>query len=698
MSKFLREHGEVTMMVMTSSHPMKQQAASHRPSTERLPRAGLSALLMAGLLAVTAAPLQAAPPEPTTPPAQSEPHTGSSMTQPAPEPKAPDTQAADAAQTQGPFYAITRFELRYLRNHPELPEAETLHEIEITLAQSDGRYIAPTDDTSTITVSLDGLASEQPKRYSAQAIQRILETLRDALVQRELMGVYVAPDPADLGPNGRDTRPEGRDTMRLVITVGRVTGLRTVAAGERIDTDQRINHPAHTKIRARSPFQPADSTDAEHGSLLRRDALDEYIYRLSRHPGRRVDTTLSAAEEPAGVTLDYLVTENKPWAVYAQLANTGTAQTDRLRQQFGFFHNQLTGNDDIFSIEYLTATFDETNAVRASYDAPLFDSEYWRWNVHGSWSEFTASDVGFFNDTFTGTTYDYGGEVVANVFQDDNLFIDVFGGARVLDVEVDNTIPGSDPGHEQFFLPHVGVALEKSAEWYSHRDRVELEWQTGDVLSVDEAELADLGRTSPDDQWVVLKWDMAHSVFLEPVLNREAWSDPSTPGTSTLAHEVSARFRGQHAFGSRLIPQLEQVAGGLYTVRGYPESAVAGDTVLIGNFEYRFHIPRVFEIEPTPRDLFGGPFRFAPQYVYGAPDWDLVPRAFVDVGYAISNSNNGSGSVPDETLVGTGIGFDLSYKRNLRLRVDWGWALKSLKNDEFDAGDERLHFAVTVLY
>ena len=42
--------------------------------------------------------------------------------------------------------------------------------------------------------------------------------------------------------------------------------------------------------------------------------------------------------------------------------------------------------------------------------------------------------------------------------------------------------------------------------------------------------------------------------------------------------EVALSVRGQYSFDDRLIPQNEDVAGGLYSVRGYEESETAGDT------------------------------------------------------------------------------------------------------------------------
>jgi len=179
-------------------------------------------------------------------------------------------------------------------------------------------------------------------------------------------------------------------------------------------------------------------------------------------------------------------------------------------------------------------------------------------------------------------------------------------------------------------------------------------------------------------------------------LIRAAWEDPSTPQSSTLAHELFVALRGQTSFGRRLIPQYEQVAGGLHTVRGYDESITAGDTVVIGTLEYRYHVPRAFGLEPEPRQLMGGPFRVARQQVYGPTDWDLILRAFVDAGHVVNHSGRGFGG-DSETLVGAGVGFELHVKRNLTLRLDWGFALHDVEPIT-RAGSSQVHFALTLLY
>ena len=63
----------------------------------------------------------------------------------------------------------------------------------------------------------------------------------------------------------------------------------------------------------------------ERADLLHKSVLDRYLFHKGRHPGRRVDASVAAAEEVGGVALDYMVTENQPLTLYFQASNTGTS-------------------------------------------------------------------------------------------------------------------------------------------------------------------------------------------------------------------------------------------------------------------------------------------------------------------------------------------------------------------------------------
>lgn len=594
----------------------------------------------------------------------------------------------------GPSYPVGPIVLHYVTQNPQHPSLDAVMAIEVGLGQTAGGFVAPREGVPSVTFRLADLAQQPSTPYYASAIQTILETIRDYFSQQEILGVYVAPDPFEIDESGRDLRPNGQTSLRVLITTGIVTELRTLASGHRIEAQERINNPLHARIRERSPIQPAAEADEKVQNLLRKNELDRYLFHLSRHPGRRVDASIAAAQAPGGVTLDYLITENNPFFLYAQVSNTGTKATERWREQFGFVHTQLTNNDDVLEFSYITAGFKDTNAVVASYEAPFTNNDRLRWRVYSLWSEFTATDVGFFDDDFTGESWELGGELIANIYQDRELFVDLFGGVRFLSAEVANPLVGE--GQESFLLPKVGLRLERTTETSSLTGSVGLEWQVGGITDVQSAQLTRLGRTLPDDDWAVLRWGLTHSFYLEPLLDRKAWQDPTTPESSTLAHEIAMSIKGQYAFDKRLIPNLEQPVGGLYTVRGYPESIVAADTAIIGSLEYRYHVPRAFEIESEPRQLFGKAFRAAPQYVYGHPDWDLILKAFVDVGQTVISDPLPFES--DETLIGAGIGLEAVFRRNVRLRLDWGFALQDIDSRDVNSGSNRLHVVVSLLF
>lgn len=596
-------------------------------------------------------------------------------------------ERARPRDADGAPFRVSEFELRFDRDHPGHPQLDELMNLEFELLQTSRGFVAPRPGFPTVRLTLEQIAAQPPRVFHASAILAISRELVREFNRRGLVGVFIAPDELDLR-TGADGRSTDEDPITLAIFTAIVTDVRSMASGERIDPDDRINNEKHRRIRERSPVR-ADSDDPER-SLVRRDQLDEYAMRLNRHPGRRVDVALAPGEDTGEAVVDYLVQESKPWSVYFQLSNTGTKQTGEWRQRFGFVHNQLTNRDDILTIDYITAGFEDSHLVTGSYEAPLFDLERWRWRVHGSWNDFTASDVGLADERFTGDGYSAGGDVIWNIYQDGTFFVDAVAGGRFQHISVENELTQVS-GDADLFLPRIGLEVESFQETSTLSGSVYVEAGLGE----DEDELQRLGRLFPDDDWIVLRWDTRYSFYLEPILNRRAWEDPSTPRSSTLAHELSFALRGQYAFDQRLIPNAQHVAGGLYSVRGYRESEVAGDSAVVASAEYRFHLPRVFAIEPEPRfEVFGRPFKVAPQQAYGRPDWDLIFRGFVDAARTINSDR--LDFEEDQTLVGAGVGAELLVYRNFSARADWGWAMTDGR--ETDSGDNRFHFVMTVLY
>ncbi len=632
---------------------------------------------------------------------------------PVPKPISPDAPPppppkAEQPEKDGPSYEITAFVLRYAREHPEQPPIEDLESLVVRLGVTPEEvYVAPRETLRIVELSMTELTAAQRsgRRFSVSAINAVGSRIVQELNRRDIIGVMVAPDASQIDLQSlADKRPAQVRTLNLDIWTREVKQVRTLGAGPRWERptadglspsqENRVNHPYHDRIRNNSPLLPGDGQFP--GDLLRKDLLDDYLFRLNRHAGRRVDVAVASGDQPGDIVLDYLVTDNRPWTAYAQLSNTGTEKTSEWRQRFGFIHNQLRNKDDTLSIDYITASFDSANAVVVNYDTPLRGSDFLRLKLFGSYSDYTASDVGFPGENFEGTTYTGGAELAFNVFQHRMTFVDVFGGAKYEHIEVDNQAV-SLTGDSDFFIPFFGARAERSTVRASTNAEVRIESNLAGVAgTASENDLNALGRLFVDREWTTLKWDVSQSFYLEPLIHGSAWSDPEAPEYKTrLAHEVALSFRGQHSFGDRLIPQEESTLGGLYTIRGYPESAVAGDSMTMFSAEYRFHLPRALGIrENQTTSLFGKPFHWRADQRYGRPDWDLVLKGFFDVG-RVTNSDRQSFE-RDESLSSVGFGVDFVFRRNVSVRFDWGFALEDAGTTK--SGDDRLHIVATLLF
>lgn len=606
-----------------------------------------------------------------------------------------EAPAATAVTADGPTLPVGAIELVYFTEVEGQPALSELADVPVTLGRTDSGLTAPRAGIPTVVRTVGDLALGGVDTFHTSGLQTVLVALRDALADRDLFAIYVVQDQAQITETGVDLRGGSTD-LRIIVVTSTPERVRTVARGERtgedgdIAVDEAINNPLHARIIENSPVQ------AGGNSVISRSALDDYVYFLGRHPGRRVDLAIAPGEEVGTVSLDYEITENRPLLMYAETSNTGTASTDHWRQRFGLVHSQLTDSDDVLSLDYTTAFFDDVHAVTASYARPLSADGRTRASVFGVYSRYDAEDVGVFAQDFTGENFSFSAEVSRNVYQDRELFVDVFAGLRYDDVSVEQTLFNLVlEDSAQYLTPYIGARLDRTTDWYSTRAQATLEWQA-DLLGNDATDIDGLGRTSPDEDWVLFRLAGSHSTYLEPLLNREAWEDPSTPESSTLAHELRFRTSAQWAFGQRLIPQSQIVAGGLTSVRGYPQSVVASDSALLVSAEYRFHVARAQSPEAEVGELFGQPFRFAPQFVYGVPDWDLVLKGFVDGG--LTDNSDALFFESGEELLSAGIGLEFQYRRNINVNLDWGFALSDLDQRNVDSGDDRLHLKATFLF
>jgi hemolysin activation/secretion protein len=605
--------------------------------------------------------------------------------------------AAQPEPSDGRFYPVDGLSIHYIDPNPQFPSPEEMAQTEIEFGRVVDGLVAPRADTPVMRVRVADLPQLGVQRLYGSAIRTINQQLVFEFNRRDFHAIVVAPLPEDIEKRtGRDLRPPGETRLRLGVYAGRVMDLRTFAAGERYENvDDKLDLPRHAWVRENSPIQPGTTED-----LVRKDRIDAYLARLNRYASRRVEAEISPARTAGGVNLDYIVAENKPWWAYVQYDDTGTEETTKYRQRFGFVHSQLTERDDIIQLDYITGDFDSVHAVVGSYEFPIQRGGRLRARIFGDWSDFDASVLGF-DDAFTSKQIDAGATLIANVFQFEDLFADLYVGGKYQEIEVDSFLSGIEEKAD-FALGILGTRVERVTASSTFYGDVSLEQN---FASVDHTTLANLGRQAADqsdleDDFEVLRWNLSLSAFPIHYIVPRSWRDPAYLDSTSYAHEVYLAFRGQDSLGNRLIPQQEQVIGGLYTVRGYPEATVVGDDVMIGTLEYRLHVPRLFAPSAKPVLLpVIGTFRTRPQYAYSFPDWDLILRAFADAGR--NDFSKQIATEQDDTLVGAGVGVEIQFKRYLRARVDWGFALHDADeggSNPVDAGDQEIHFSATLLY
>lgn len=642
-------------------------------------------------------------------------------------------QAFSADEVDGSLRLnVDQFTFAYGREHASAPSLATVSDLVVDLGRAeDGSIVG-----SAPTMIKVKLSDPFPvgTRISELALRKIFGAMVEAMNAKGVFGIVVLVSRDQVDPQSKeDLRPPGDRTLKLVVWCSEVAQVRSIAKGTRLPADAVISNPKHARIVAYSPMKPGSAE--QPGSILKKAPLDDYLRRLNRHPGRSVEAALSSTEDAGRVVLDYLVTEQKSWLAYAQVSNTGTAATAQLRERVGFVQNQLLNRDDIASIDYITSNISKANAVFGSYNYPILYPDRLRARAFGSWGDFNATTpeaalpagatVGPPAERFAGESWTAGLELIASPISLWRFAIDVTAGITMEHVEVKNKTLRLT-GKADLLTPYASLRFERTSEIWNVTGSIG--YETG-FKEIEEQQLVRLGRLDTQDTYDLVRGEFNASAYLEPIFfgisNTNAW------GRSTLAHEVTLQMRGQKVIGKdRLIPQKEQAIGGFFSARGYPESAVAGDNVYTMNAEYRFHVPRAMQpvserekekagpgkVSQEPAStLFGRPFNLRPPRVYARPDWDLIARTFVDVGFTEVNTGSATqrrGGENNYTLLSTGVGLELQMLRNVNLRADWGYVIQELKtgikstsggayipgSNDTKSGASRLHLLLTLVW
>ena len=302
-------------------------------------------------------------------------------------------QPAQAVDLKALRYKVAKFTVKYgpSKNppHPGLPPVQTLADTPITLGETsdaERAYVAPGGGARDLPVVLSKFKTAES--FSGDALQTISLGLSGAVNRKGIYGVFALPDPDQINPStGEDLRKGGTE-LTMLVYASEVKQVRTIVKPvpkppfKGVATT--VADPKYRKITLDSPLKPAE--DGQPGSLLRRAALQDYLDRINRFPGRRVDVAVSASGEEAGVVLDYIVHVEKPSVfLFDQTSNTGTQASGTYRTRLGFEVRQLAGLDDLLDGSFETSLSSATYSAFGSYQfTPVFP-DYLKLKVYGGY-------------------------------------------------------------------------------------------------------------------------------------------------------------------------------------------------------------------------------------------------------------------------------------------------------------------------
>ena len=565
-------------------------------------------------------------------------------------------------------------------NNPRMPTEASLMSTPVTLYKTDKSFSgSPDSKGEKVTLTLTELAvANGTLTDSARMV--IQNAVVSSVNTMGVGGVACLVEPA--------AKSDDKNVIKVV--AAQISGVRTVASGLRAgETGQAVNSDKHATIKNESPIK--------EGDIMQKEVLEDYLYSLSRFPGRTVSAAVSNEPSSAQVVLDYYVQEKKIFDVYASISNTGTTDTSKYQERVGILATQLTNNDDILSIDYQNSNFSGTQNVNGYYDARVGTLKDFRWRVTGQWGQYYSSDLGLAEENFNGNNWGVQGDIIWTFLQKGNSFLDFDFGVKGWNAQTNNELFQST-GNANF------VTLSGTLDAMALGDTWAIQGSFGGMYTTtnaDQEELDNLGRIDTSDSYFTMNGSVYGSFYLDPLLDSSWKSSKSL--YKPLVHEIFGSLRGQYAFDYRLTPLSQYTMGGLYTVRGFAQSITTGDNALVGTIEYRMHIPRMFSAA-VPTGTFPSaakPFRWVPDSgTGGAPDWDLVLSAFFDGGTV--NNNNAYAFEANTPMYSAGVGLDLTILQNVALGVDWGWALNSIDNQsagiEVDSGSSQFWFTATIVY
>lgn len=540
------------------------------------------------------------------------------------------------------YYKIEKFEFVYSKKVEGVPEISTL---KVNLSLQNGIWTAPVNKEKEVKVDLSDLHGHY--LFSKEALDEIARALVSHLNSRGLSGIRIKINPEQIALDGKDLRKDHGITY--VITPIAVSKIKTKAFGKHFNNHNRLDNYRHENIIKESPVK--------ENQLLDRTKLNNYVNKLNRNSRRKVRAVIKEDENKDAFVLQYYIEEDKPWLIHGSVMNTGTRESKKLNEVFGIVNTQFSNHNDTVTFSYFTATFKDIWALYGSYEYPL-PNDY-SIKAVGILNDYNSANFGTYTVEYRSHEKSISTELRKLIWQNDDLFLDIGGALKLRNLKAHNFIADTE-AKKSYFFPILSFLLNKVSATTILRGEASVSYYPNITDRISNTELEYFGRANVNQNWVIVDWNWYSSFYLGFLSNKALYNP----------HEGVIIFNGQYSFNFRLIPQFRQVLGGLFSVRGYPESLSPGDSSLNLILQYQYHFAMGFLNHRKVDKL---------------PNWDFIPFVFLDYGQLFNNRK--LSYEKNQSLLGTGIGAELRIKTYIIAKGNMGIALLKYRDPLFNTND-----------
>jgi hemolysin activation/secretion protein len=386
-------------------------------------------------------------------------------------------------------------------------------------------------------------------------------------------------------------------------------------------------------------------TDLKQGEILNVVQLQERLRRIGNQSGYyKLKGVLTPGPETSQTDVDLKVAERFPLQISPTFDNQGRPHIGTYRTGIELDHSDLTGHGDHFNARWIAAA--GTQIAAGSYFIPI--NKYG--TQVGSTFSFSQVDINLHTSNqpkIIGRAYDYAGVVVQPLNPSRSLISDASLNFRRINTFFDGQ---RDPGST------VNIAAMRFGLTFNKADR--------------------LGRTYMRLQSSVAPGWMG--------ANRKFWKNEMfTTRLVTLPHRNLLILRGHAQLTPDDLPAAEMMQiGGAYSVRGFSEGLLAGDSGYNFGVEHRWPIPGLQRVSP-----------WLANRVQGASFFDFG-NVWIHRGNPLYVSGLSNMS-QRKLLMGTGVGFRARVSSMMEGFVDLGWGLTNQGRVEPNAQPSfRVHFGL----